>query len=454
MSGPAHRSGPGVLGRPQIRHLYPVIAVALYPFLAAGPIRDNSFLWHVRAGTAQFDLGRVLDVDIFSWTHSGEVWLTQSWLAELAYAGLEGITGTVYWAPALVGVVGVSTLAMVGVAIYGSSRSTLVTAMWLLIAVWLAGPFAHPRPVIFSYLLLAGLVLIVRVNDRLLWAAVPLVWIWAAVHGSWLIGIALLVLEAIRRRSWRVASLAGLCAAGATFTAHGLGVWEIVVRFAANRDALEFLGEWGSPDFGEVVQGPYVLVLAGIIVAAVRGRIALSDLWVVLPFLFLGLTMERTVFPAAIVLLPYAAQAYEIEVPASPRRSAGLTWIVGALIVMIAAGYVALSDTGFDEERFPSDEVLVALTTDRFFHDDATGGYLIYRDWPDQAVYIDDRAELYGAAGFAGLQAARQGAYEDLFAELGLTEAVVKPTWPLRTRLERDGWTLVMEDEFFAVMRR
>ena len=30
------------------------------------------------------------------------------------------------------------------------------------------------------------------------------------------------------------------------------------------------------------------------------------------------------------------------------------------------------------------------------FHDDSTGGYLIWAEGPERLVYIDDRAELYG----------------------------------------------------------
>jgi hypothetical protein len=443
----------GVLGRFQIRHLYPLIALAIYPVVAAGPIGDNSFLWHVRAGAAQWGLGRVLSSDVFSYTRAGETWRTQSWLAELMYSGLEAATGTVGWAAALVAVAGLGALALIGIALYGATRSTFTTAIWLFIAVWLAAPFANPRPVIISYLLLAALVLVLRLDDRVLWAVVPLMWVWAAVHGSWMIGLGLIVLVAISRRSWKMAAVAGLSAVAVTLTAHGIGTWQIAWQFAQNRDALEFLGEWGRPDLLDIVQAPYLLVLAGVVVAVLRRRISFNDLWIVIPFLLFGLTTERSVFPAAIVLLPYAALAFDVNVPVrAPRRSV-IAWVVAVLV--IAVGVIALlrpADT-FDPARFPSDELLGALETDRYFHDDAVGGYLIYRDWPAQQVYIDDRAELYGARGFAEFRAAKQGDYEDLFARYGMTEAIVKRDWELATALERDGWLVGYEDEFFMLMR-
>jgi len=442
-----------VFGRLQIRHLYPLIALALLPLAAAGPIGDNSFLWHVRAGSAQWDLRRVLSVDAFSYTMAGTAWRTQSWLAELGYAGLESATGGVGWAAAMVTMVCLTALGLIGLSVYATTKSTFSVAIWLIIGVWLIAPFANPRPVVFSYLLLAALVLILRLEDRLMWAIVPLMWIWAALHGSWLIGLGLLVLEGIRRRSWKVAGLVGLSLVTVSLTAHGLGVWLILRDFMANRDALEFLVEWSRPDLFDIVQGPYLLIVAAVVVAVARRRIPLNDLWVVVPFLVAGFTTQRTVVLAAIVLLPYAALAFDVKVPAAAKRRSGIAWTVA--LVVIAIGVVALLTPAstFDEERFPSDELMAAVEADRFFHDDAVGGYLIYRDWPQNQVYIDDRAELYGADFFQGLRDAKAGEYEQLFAEYHMTEAIVKPDWKLRERLAGDGWAVVVEDEFFWLMR-
>ncbi|MCH8990243.1 MAG: hypothetical protein IIA44_00635 [Acidobacteria bacterium] len=167
MSVQADQTRRGVLRRLQIRHLYPLIVLALYPLAAIGPMRDNSFLWHVRAGQAQWDQGQVLSIDVFSYSMADAAWRTQSWLAELSYSGLEAITGTVGWAPALVALVGGLAIALIGIAVFGATRSTFTTALWMFIAVWLAAPFANPRPVIFSYVLLAALVLVLRLEKEL-----------------------------------------------------------------------------------------------------------------------------------------------------------------------------------------------------------------------------------------------------------------------------------------------
>ena len=85
------------------------------------------------------------------------------------------------------------------------------------------------------------------------------------------------------------------------------------------------------------------------------------------------------------------------------------------------------------------------------FHDDGVGGFLIYEEWPDRLVYIDDRAELYGAEMLLEYNEARQGRYEDLFERYGFDAALSRAHWPLTEVLDADGWTRAAEDEEFIV---
>ena len=77
--------------RSRISPLHVGLAIPWIVAVIAGrlPIRDNSFLWHVRAGSLQIDQGSVLVADPFSFTRAGEAWRTQSWLLELGYARLD-----------------------------------------------------------------------------------------------------------------------------------------------------------------------------------------------------------------------------------------------------------------------------------------------------------------------------------------------------------------------------
>ncbi len=442
-----------LLKRFDIRHLYVLIPIAGFAMLSfMRSIGDASFLWHVRAGELQMVTGRVLAVDPFSFTAGGETWRTQSWLPDLVYAYLEATLGGVGWAPILVGVVGAATLAITGISAYGNCRDTVVTGIWVAIATWLLVPFAQPRPVVISYLLLASLVLVISRGAALQWTVVPILWVWSGVHGSWIIGLGLLTLWAIERRSPKLGLLLATSAATTALTAHGLGAWMIVSTFVRNAGALNYIQEWRPPDFADIAQAPYLLVVASLLVAAVVGRIQIRALWVVLPLLVFGLTSRRAVPVAALVLVPFASRWVFHRM--LWRRSAW-TPIPGLLAVAIA-GLVGATLVGSERRieptEFPNDLAIEAVAGRRAFHGMAVGGYLIFRDQPGSFVYIDDRAELYGERRFADHSAALRGDYEGLFDRLDIEVAIVEPDWPLTKILLRNGWLTEYQDERFLVV--
>jgi len=440
--------------RLEIRHVLPFVPLVLLAIAAVHPIVDNSFLWHVRAGAAQLDAGRVLVTDPFSFTMGGAAWRTQSWLAELLYGTLERLTGGIGWTPWMVFAATAATLLLAGLAIARVTRNVVATAMWTMVLAWLAVPFAQPRPVVLSYVFLAAVVVALTDEERLGWAIVPLVWVWAGVHGSWIMGPGLVLLEAVRRRSRRLALLAVAGVVVASFTAHGLGVWQILRDFLVNRDALALLNEWQPPAFADPVQAPYLIVILGVLVAGVRGRLRVRDLVVVVPFLFFGLTTRRAVYPAAIVLVPVASSAW-VPGPWTTRRSSSafVAWAVAALLTATLVAVLGINRTSLDPSRFPDAATLAAVGSQPFFHDDTVGGYLIYARWPAERVLIDDRAELYGRSFFERYLRATRGDYEDLFADYGIRAVLARAKWTLVDVLQRDGWRVSHRDDEFVVLR-
>jgi len=443
--------------RPSIRvvHTLPLVPVFIVGLLAAQPIRDNSLLWHIRAGAIQLADGLVIVADPFSISMNGTAWRTQSWLVELLYAYLDGFTDTLTWVNLFVFGVGAAAAAMIGLSIYRSTASPVTLSVALVAMTWLASPFLQPRPVIVSYLLLAMLVVVLQNRTASLWLVIPIIWIWSAVHGSWVIGGGLLILEWIRTSDRRILRVGIVALLATILTAHGLGTWRILVDFAGAQGALEFIDEWQSPDFGGFVQAPYLLLIAGVIVAGMRGKLSGRDLVVILPFLFFGMTSRRAVFPAAIVVAPWAALALPaLKVPRSsmPPRLVGAVMVVLALVTLSP---LIVRPLGLlDVERFPSVEIQDAMRGREVFHGDVVGGFLIYDEWPDRLVFIDDRAELYGEEFFSEFLRARDGQYEVLFSEFGFTSALTREEWGLTDRLDRDGWVRAVEANSMILFNR
>jgi hypothetical protein len=442
----------------RITHLRFMVPFLIIAWRAGLPVGDNSFLWHVRAGTEQLAMGRVLTTDPFSFTANGLPWRSQSWLIELGYGWLERMTGGIQWVPALKLVAMALTVALLGLVVFRVvGRNHLLTLAALLVIVWQAAPSVIPRPALIGYVFLALVIAFTFTERRPLWLLPPLFWVWASIHGTYPVGLGLLLLDAVRRRSQRQGVAVAIAGLATLATAHGIGAWWIVLQFFKSRGALDLIGEWQPPSFTDPFVLPFFLAVVGIIVAAIAGRVHRRDLWIVVPFLFFGLTASRNVWPAFMVLVPFAAAAFPLR-GATKERDGGEMVVVNwgiAVVLVVAAVVIVAKPVQLSESRFPSDAALAALDEGRVFNGSVEGGYLIYADWPRHQVFIDDRAELYGAEGFERFQNIRTGVdVEETFSALDIQQVLARRDWPLVGYLELLGWEYRYQDDYFVVMAR
>ncbi len=155
---------------------------------AWAPMRDNSFLWHIRAGELQTVAGQVLTADPFSFTMHGEPWLTQSWLAELLYSWGERNWGLGFVPPMMLLMTSITFLG-IGLIAYRRSRSVSGTAVVLILSTVLLLSFSGAET---GHLLLCLFVLVILAWERpsARWTVPFLFWIWASMHGSFILGLA------------------------------------------------------------------------------------------------------------------------------------------------------------------------------------------------------------------------------------------------------------------------
>lgn len=434
-----------------VAHLILVIPWVALVIDAWAPIRDNSFLWHIRAGELQIDAGTVLTEDPFSFTVLGEPWLTQSWLAEVAYSWAEDIFGGLGFVPwMLLGMTTVTFIA-VGLIAHRRSGSVLSTAVVVLLSVVLMISFLVPRPVIFSFALF-GLAVLAWEFPRLRWALPFLFWIWASVHGSFAIGLAYVGLSLIAQREWRWLPTAFASGLVTLLTAHGLGVVTMLVDFSEARETLGLLSEWQRPGLTDPVFIPFLLGVALIAVGLWRKTLPWSQLLVVVPFTALGLTSLRAVPPAWLGIVPAVAMSLGPLRAATSRRFAVVPAAVFAAVVLVLPFWVR-GDGGLSESRFPVAATL-ELTDVPTFHDDRSGGYLIWDRGPGFLVYIDDRAELYGER-MAEFVAVRDGEepWEPVFERDGIEQVLLPADSGLADAISSSGWQTIYEDEDFVVLR-
>lgn len=436
------------MGLGHVALLLPWVALAVG---SRKPVTDNSFLWHIRAGSVQLSSGRVLTEDPFSYTMQGEPWRTQSWLAELLYARLESWFGLDFVDPMML-IVAAVFLSVLGVFGFSVAKKPAIVALFLALTAVLIVAFWNPRPVVFSFVLFS-LLLVVEKDEGLRWSMPLIIWVWAASHGSFVIGCGFLLLRAWQRRDpawWRHAAAAGVVSLA---TAHGWGVVNMLLEFFTNRDALGVIREWGHPDFLTPPLFPVLVAVLALIVAAGAGRIQRRDGLLLVPFFLLAFSANRSVPPAwlglaPLTLLGLATVRYEPSPPTHGQQRVNV--VLAAALVMVPL--LLPRPTGLDEERFPL-VAADALTDQRVFHSDGAGGYLIYAQWPDRLVYIDDRAELYGDRLERFIEI--RGLVPDWRSMLEAdapSQALLPPEQPIVEALERDGWQRTHEDDHWVVL--
>jgi hypothetical protein len=436
--------------RASLAHMILIVPWVALVIDAWAPIRDNSFLWHIRAGELQAAAGRVLIADPFSFTMHGEPWRTQSWLAELLYSW-----GESHWdlgfVPPMMLILSTITFAALGLIAYRKSKSVAATAIVLILSIVLFISFLVPRPVLFSFALFA-LVILAWDRRATRWTVPFLFWIWASVHGSFAIGLAYIGLTIIVERDWRGLRVAIVAGLSTLLTAHGLGVIGFLLDFSKAGSSLPLLTEWRRPELLSAVFLPFVIGVALIIVGSARRVIETRHLWILVPFTALSLTATRAVPPSWIAIVPLVALSLTgLRIFQTGRfsRPAVAIFVSGILIVPL----FLVSAPRIDEVRFPV-AAAGALDDTPTFHDDRTGGYLIWRDGPDRLVYIDDRAELYGDR-LQEFVDVRDGTidWKPVFERDGIEQALLLADWDLVTRLEDAGWRAVYRDDLYVVLK-
>jgi hypothetical protein len=275
---------------------------------------------------------------------------------------------------------------------------------------------------------------------------------WAAVHGSFVIGLAYLGLSLLMNREWKAFPVAGASGLVTLLTAHGLGVITFMARFTQNRDALEFITEWRRPELLDVVFLPLAGGVVFIVIGAFRQRIGPKHLWLLVPFLILGMSSVRAIPPAWLALVPLVAIALSgLEIGSRAGLRPRLAVVFG--LVVITLPFLLIEGGELSDDRFPIAAV-ASVNDSPTFHDDVVGGYLIWAEGPQRQVYIDDRAELYGER-MEEFVKLRRGEldWQIIFARDGVRQALLANSEPLIEMLGSAGWVTVHRDDYFTVLR-
>jgi hypothetical protein len=370
---------------------------------------DDVF-WHRASGVWMLDHHRILSHDVFSYTVAGHSWITPEWGYSLLLAeSVRAIGPTAFWLLSA----GVASLTVVAVAM----RSRLLGAGWtwtglLCLETGVAlSIFLDDRPQMVSYLLLALLLLLLTLARRRrgwLWVVPVLFVLWANMHGSFPLGLAVLALEVLTAvvpvRLGRItvsdpleakpAVVVFVVSALATLVnPFGPRVYASALGVTFNSTIRQLVAEWQSPDFHDLT----VLAVVIVPVAITTAYLAISRENV--PALELALTAFLLVSTLdAARFLPYFAIAWcSLAARCSPLRQETLrpTVIVWPVLALLG---VSLLHGPWVPAGTPAASVPVKAVRylehrpGRVFSTYLWNDYL---DWVGIPVFVDGRTELY-----------------------------------------------------------
>jgi hypothetical protein len=232
--------------------------------------------YHVKAGQLMVAEHALPRTDVLAWTTAGRPWLDQNWGAQLVLYGIWRLGGF----PLLTVVnalLAVATWGLVAAACRRRTANLRVIAGAVLAGFATAVATFSVRPQMFSLLLFAlelYLLEVARARPRVAWVIPLLMPLWANLHGAFIVGLGLLVIE-VAAAAWRrdrpgavryalvtVASIAGLLA-----NPWGTRVFGYALSIPANRVVSGLILEWAPTNVREL-PGLLLLPAIGVLVVA------------------------------------------------------------------------------------------------------------------------------------------------------------------------------------------
>ena len=283
-----------------------VAAGAYMLLLVLGPrlLSDPDTYSHIALGRWILDHHSVPTTDPFSANFRGTHWVAFEWLSQIAFAGAHAVGG---W-------LGVAALTAAAVATALGLLTRFLLREWqpnavlvaVLCALLLTAPHILARPHVLALpVMVAWIATLIRAVDTRAappWYALPLMMLWANLHGSFTFGLAMIApiaCDALWRatrserpvvfRQWFFFALLALGAA----CLNPYGPEMILVTFCtvALGAALTTVAEWRSQDFTHV--GAFEIIMLGTFGFALFRGVTLPWLRIVMLFGVLHLALSQ-----------------------------------------------------------------------------------------------------------------------------------------------------------------
>jgi hypothetical protein len=465
---------------------------------------DGDLGRHLTLGKVILTTGKIPTADIFSQTMPGEPLSPHEWFAEVIFRlfydwlGLNGVVlitalilGAMFW--------------LITYRVYQASLSTPVTI--LLVVIGLAGSRIHwlARPHIFTYLFLFLWLELIHSRIRFGWKLVLstlIMLVWVNTHGAFVIADVILgiqiagaVLDSLRQKNWpdtikKVREYLALLTASLLVSLanpSGIGLWKTIIGFLTSRYLVSHTAEYQPPVLYQAGVLPFsILALLGIgLIILTYKSISFEKILIITCFAVFGITSGRNIPIFILVVLPILADEYALLLPkwklsfdleyskGDPQAYSGnrlerFRWLVLSAISLFIVGVISITSFSqlfvrnvYSPKNFPVDAVSWLQENPQLgnvFNDFMWGGYILYRSWPEQKVFIDGQTDFYGEALTRDYETIMDGFphWDELMTRYNIQWVIVRDNSPLAKNLQADPvhWQVVYQDSTAVVLSK
>lgn len=485
-------------------HLATAFSVGLlfYSILLLVPhsplLNDPDTFWHISTGQWILDHRQFPTVDVFSYTATGNRWISTEWLSGILYAVALNLGG---W-HAVVDLAAIICGATIGSLCFYLLRNLRfsVALAWTVLSVAPVSSHFLARPHIFSYLLLViWTVKLLGDYDRdefkasSLFFFVPVMLLWSSLHGSFTFGLALLYvftgvyfIQSFRRRDYAkcrsVAAIVAVVTLSALLTPYGIHSALATRELLNLKYTIPQIIELRSPDLQNDHVALFALIATlltvtglGIRLRGVRlivfGLLAFVGLTytrgLVMFFLLVPVILARPLAQRARFLAPQTLAPLSGTSGGSPdpvllffqRRFVGVTATCAAIAVVVSVSTLWLREVAPPAPIMPQaalDFVRENKVSGRVFNDYDFGGFLIFSGIP---TFVDGRALPFGDEFlhryFDAVNLVDIGDSFKLLEDYKIDWIILKPTRPLAKALLQSAiWDKIYADPYSVVFVR
>ena len=350
------------------------------------------------------------------WAH-GRSWVDQQWLAQYVLYELEHLGGLrlVLLVHAALVTLGLGGAALLARRMGGSARSATWVALPVLVAFWPGA--AVMRPQSFAYVLFVGVLWLLlddlRLQSNRAFFVLPLLVLWANLHGSVVVGSALVsgyaVVElagtlwrkprAVRARSVVLLVAPWLCVLASPYAAHLPHYYRTIFSSGFG----SYVTEWAPTTLTLVNLPIYLLALGGLFMLGRTG--ALTSTFEKLAFVGLSVlafdAVRNAVWLAlvSLVVLPRLLDTLRApaEEPKRLNRMLAIATLAGVVVATVAVAFQPLS--WFTRDTYPvaagNSAAAAAGAQGRIFANEAYADWLVF-EHPQLTgrIAYDSRFEL------------------------------------------------------------